>query len=105
MGRRSMRAGWFSARRGSEEAPAIRIVQRVRRLLLALDAATKPEDMNLPGFRFHGLNTKPKRYAVDASGNYRVTWAWDDCDTVHNLGRRLCTLCLAWNTENDLTDS
>lgn len=52
--------------------------KRVRRILLALDAAMKPEDMNLPGFRFHGLNSKPKRYAVDASGNYRVTWAWDD---------------------------
>lgn len=55
---------------------------RVRRILFALDAATKPEDMRLPGFRFHGLNTKPKRYAVDASGNYRVTWAWDDSDAI-----------------------
>lgn len=51
---------------------------RVRRILLTLDAATQPEDMDLPGFRFHGLNTKPKRYAVDANRNYRVTWAWDD---------------------------
>ncbi len=56
--------------------------RRVRRILLALDAATKPEDMNLPGFRFHGLNTKPKRYAVDTSGNYRVTWAWNDGDAI-----------------------
>ena len=55
---------------------------RVRRVLLALEAATKPEDMHLPGFRFHGLNTKPKRYAVDASGNYRITWAWDDGDAI-----------------------
>jgi len=56
--------------------------KRVRRLLLVLNAATKPEDMNLPGFRFHGLNTKPKRYAVDASGNYRITWAWDDGNAI-----------------------
>lgn len=55
---------------------------RVRRILLALDAATKPEDMHLPGLRFHGLNAKPKRYAVDASGNYRVTWAWDEGDAI-----------------------
>ncbi len=55
---------------------------RVRRILLALNAATKPEDMHLPGFRFHGLNSKPKRYAVDASGNYRVTWAWADGDAI-----------------------
>lgn len=51
---------------------------RVRRILAVLDAATTPGDMNLPGFRFHGLSTKPKRYAVDASGNYRVSWEWDD---------------------------
>jgi proteic killer suppression protein len=38
--------------------------------------------MHLPGYRFHGLNTKPKRYAVDASGNYRVTWAWDEGDAI-----------------------
>lgn len=51
---------------------------RLRRMLLVLDAATKPEDMNLPSYRFHGLNTKPKRYAVDVNRNYRLTWAWDD---------------------------
>ncbi len=55
---------------------------RVRRILAVLDAATTPGDMNLPGFRFHGLSTNPKRYAVDASGNYRVTWEWDDGDAV-----------------------
>jgi proteic killer suppression protein len=55
---------------------------RVGRILHALDAATKPEDMNLPGYRFHSLATKPKRYAVDASGNYRVTWAWEAGDAI-----------------------
>src|SRR3546814_20534122 len=53
---------------------------RVRRILFALEAATKPADMHLPGYRFHGLSTKPKRSAVDATANYRVTWAWDDGD-------------------------
>jgi proteic killer suppression protein len=52
-------------------------VARVERILARLDAATLPEDMNLPGYRFHGLHGKPKRYAVDASGNYRVTFGWD----------------------------
>jgi toxin HigB-1 len=55
---------------------------RLRRLLAALDAATRQEDMNLPGFGFHGLRGKPKRYAVDANGNYRVTWGWDEPDAV-----------------------
>jgi proteic killer suppression protein len=55
---------------------------KVRRQLTALDAAAKPEDMNLPGWRFHGLEGDPKRYAVDVSGNYRLTWGWDDPDAV-----------------------
>lgn len=56
--------------------------RRVVRILALLNAATRPEDMNLPGFRFHGLKGKPKRYAVDASGNYRVTFGWDDQDAI-----------------------
>jgi proteic killer suppression protein len=55
----------------------------VRRLLLALDAATRPEDMNLPGFRFHPLRGKDAgRYAVDASGNWRLTFGWSDQNPV-----------------------
>jgi len=56
--------------------------ERVRRQLLRLDAATQPEDMNLPGYRFHRLEGKPKRYAVSVTGNYRLTWGWDDADAV-----------------------
>jgi proteic killer suppression protein len=51
---------------------------RIERILARLDAASAAADMNLPGYRFHGLHGKPKRYAVDASGNYRVTFSWDD---------------------------
>lgn len=57
-------------------------VTRVEIIIALLQAATKPEDMNVAGLRFHGLHAKPKRYAVDASGNYRVTFAWDDGDAV-----------------------
>jgi len=56
--------------------------RRVARVLTLLDVAAKPEDMNLPGFRFHGLNGKPKRYAGDASGNYRITFGWDEPDAI-----------------------
>ena len=55
---------------------------KVRRLLAALDAATFPEDMNLPGLRFHGLEGDPKRYAVDVTGNYRMTFGWDGEDAI-----------------------
>jgi proteic killer suppression protein len=34
--------------------------------------------MNLPGFRFHRLKgDRRSRYAVDASGNWRITFAWE----------------------------
>jgi proteic killer suppression protein len=37
--------------------------------------------MNLPGFRFHALSGRDKgRYAVDASGNWRITFAWTEGD-------------------------
>ena len=52
---------------------------RVGRILRALDDADTPEDLNLPGFRFHILKGKERgRYAVNASGNWRVTFGWKD---------------------------
>ena len=53
-------------------------VRRVETIVARLDAAMIPEDLNLPGYRFHGLKGKDKgRYAVDASGNWRITFGWD----------------------------
>jgi proteic killer suppression protein len=55
---------------------------RVRRQLNALDAATAPEQMAVPGWRFHPLKGKPKRFAVDASGNYRLTFGFKEEDAI-----------------------
>ena len=56
---------------------------RIERLLDRLDASTKPEDMLLPGFGFHGLTgANPKRYAVSVSGNWRITFAFDGDEAV-----------------------
>lgn len=39
--------------------------------------------MNLPGYRLHGLKGQDTgRFAVNASGNWRITFAWDDIDAV-----------------------
>lgn len=58
-------------------------VRRVERILEQLDEATEPEQMNNPGLRFHGLKGKDRgRYAVDASGNWRITFGWDDGDAI-----------------------
>jgi toxin HigB-1 len=49
----------------------------------ALDDASRPEDMNLPGFRFHALVGRDKgRYAVTASGNWRITFGWIEGDAI-----------------------
>jgi proteic killer suppression protein len=51
---------------------------RVKMILDALNAATKPGDLDLPGLRFHPLGEMaPGRYAVSASANFRITFAWD----------------------------
>jgi len=41
-----------------------------------LDAATKPEDMNIVGLYFHSLEGAPKRWSVRVTANYRITFGW-----------------------------
>ena len=50
------------------------------RLLDALESATAPEDMNVPGWHFHGLQGKPKRFAVAVNGPWRITFGFVDGD-------------------------
>ena len=51
-------------------------IAKCARILQLLDLAMRPEDMNIAGFRFHGLQGKPKRWSVRVTGNYRITFAW-----------------------------
>ncbi|MES2298051.1 MAG: type II toxin-antitoxin system RelE/ParE family toxin [Pseudomonadota bacterium] len=51
---------------------------RIERMLDALDAAPRPEDMDLPGFRFHPLAGDRKgSCSVTVSGNWRITFRFD----------------------------
>lgn len=57
--------------------------RRLDTILRALNAAERPQDMNVSGWRFHGLKGKlAGRYAVDASANWRITFGWDGADAV-----------------------
>ena len=56
-------------------------VRKLARQLTVLNSATRPEDMNLPGFYFHGLKGEG-RWSVRVTGHYRLTFAWDDPDAV-----------------------
>jgi proteic killer suppression protein len=55
---------------------------RCLRRLDALNEASTPRDMNIPGFNFHGLRGKPKRYSVHVNGPWCVTFGWDENDAV-----------------------
>lgn len=56
---------------------------RIRRILDRLDAATRPDDMNLPGYKFHGLKGDRKgTFAVWVSGNWRITFRFDGGDAI-----------------------
>lgn len=62
---------------------SVRNPSRIRRILIALNDAGLPDDLNLPGLRFHGLKGKDRgRFAVDASGNWRITFGWDGTDAI-----------------------
>ena len=51
-------------------------VRKCVRLLQLLEVAARPEDMNIAGLHFHGLQSKPKRWSVRVTGNYRITFGW-----------------------------
>ena len=58
-------------------------VERLRDILAALDLSRGPEGMNLPGFRLHELKGSLKGHnAVSVSGNWRVTFRFDDGSAV-----------------------
>lgn len=48
---------------------------KIRRIMFRLDAATQPDDMNIPGWRLHKLSGNLKdHWAVRVSGNWRITF-------------------------------
>jgi len=48
-----------------------------------LDAATSPQDMNLPSYRLHPLKGKMEgRWAIDVSGAWRLTFKFDGVNAI-----------------------
>jgi proteic killer suppression protein len=55
--------------------------QRILVRLDRLDAAERPEDMNLPGFDFHALDGfNPTRYTVHVNGPWCITFEFVGTD-------------------------
>jgi proteic killer suppression protein len=54
-------------------------IDKLRDIFAALDRSRTARDMNLPGFRLHALKGVLKgHYAVSVSGNWRVTFRFED---------------------------
>ena len=49
---------------------------RCLRRLDALDQADVLNDLNVPGFNFHGLHGVPKRYSIHVNGPWCITFEW-----------------------------
>lgn len=55
------------------------LVEKVRKILSALEAANSPEDMALPMFRFHALvGDRRGTYSVTVKANWRVTFRFHE---------------------------
>ena len=59
-------------------------MSKLRRIMLALDAATTSDEMKYPGSYFHALSgDRQGDYSVRLTGNYRVTFSWEDEFATH----------------------
>ena len=73
---------------GSKAGIQARHAPKLRRILGLLGAATKAEDINLPGFRLHPLTGKQEGfYSVWINGNWRVIFRFtgEDIELVDYL--------------------
>lgn len=67
--------------RGRSKGIDGRLHQRILRRLDALDGAEAPDDMKMPGFRFHALHGfVPTRYSVHVNGPWCITFEYEGKD-------------------------
>ena len=71
---------WAKGRSAKIDA---RLQGRIFRRLDALNAATEPGDLDLPGFDFHALKGfNPLRYTVHVNGPWCITFEFDEGDAL-----------------------
>ena len=70
--------------KGSFKSIPAQYAARLERMLDRLDAAKEPEDMNLPGYKFHQLKGSRKyEFAVSVTGNWRITFEFEGDDATN----------------------
>ena len=68
---------------GSKAGIQPRHAARLTDQLTVLNIAGKPEEMNLPGWRWHPLHAEMAgHWAVNVSGNWRLTFAFEGQDAI-----------------------
>jgi len=73
---KALRAYWTEGRTKGLNAEWL---TRLAVILDALDSAVSPEDMDIPGLRFHRLKGEMAgRFSLRLTGNWRVTFAWSE---------------------------
>jgi proteic killer suppression protein len=69
--------------RGNVRRLPSQFVAKIALVLDALDAATEPNDLHLPGFGFHPLKgSRRGQYAITVTHSWRITFRWHDGDAV-----------------------
>ena len=69
--------------KGSQKGINTKDTERLSDILDALDAATKPSDVDLPGFAFHPLKGDRKgQFAVTIRSNWRIVFEWKDGEPI-----------------------
>jgi toxin HigB-1 len=53
---------------------------RIVRRLDALNVAANVNELDVPGFGLHKLQSKPERCAIAVNGPWRITFEWKDGD-------------------------
>jgi toxin HigB-1 len=58
-------------------------VERIRRQLFALNNASGPKDLNVPGWQLHPLQGKlDDHWSIAVSGNWRLTFCFLEGDVI-----------------------
>lgn len=66
---------------GRARGLSVQNAERVGRILRALDDATRPEQLDLPGYHLHSLRGV-RRWSIRVTGNWRITFGWDSNDAI-----------------------
>ena len=62
---------------GASAKVAAPLAKRIKIRLIALHAAQSLAHLDQPGFDFHPLMGKPRRYSIRVNGPWRITFEWD----------------------------